>query len=231
MQVKLHGHSGLLYTCSFRTRTCNVTCIQLVAYTIGSFTYNTLLASSLFLTVQTGTLTQNVMTFLKCSIKGVKYGEETDDDKEIDQLVATGAEEHVRKASDGGTLAVSPISIACLCSLLLGNEVKFESLECLGMTCSDHKVDRVGRPATKLIVRQYYSTMRLMLPSQSLATIYGYILYALHCCWYHVHSMHVSTHCRPASNNFKELLSIVPTLFYACSYCVTLNCYSHLSPT
>ena len=60
------------------------------------------------------------MTFLKCSIKGVKYGEETDDDKEIDQLVATGVEEPV-KSSNGSTSSVSPLSMACLRSLLLSN--------------------------------------------------------------------------------------------------------------
>jgi len=39
---------------------------------------------------KTGTLTQNVMTFLKCSIQGVKYGELSPDDKDKEEVVATG---------------------------------------------------------------------------------------------------------------------------------------------
>ncbi len=39
---------------------------------------------------QTGTLTQNIMTFLKCSIRGVKYGEVTLEDVEREQVVSTG---------------------------------------------------------------------------------------------------------------------------------------------
>lgn len=38
---------------------------------------------------QTGTLTQNVMTFLKCTIRGVKHGE-VQDKNEYETVVATG---------------------------------------------------------------------------------------------------------------------------------------------
>ncbi len=38
------------------------------------------------------------MTFLKCSISGNKYGEATDDDKEIVQQVASGTENLVPRS-------------------------------------------------------------------------------------------------------------------------------------
>ena len=55
---------------------------------------------------QTGTLTQNVMTFLKCTIGGVKYGDHTQDSKDKEQVVSTG--EETLKASQGGN--TSPVS-------------------------------------------------------------------------------------------------------------------------
>ena len=39
---------------------------------------------------QTGTLTQNIMTFLKCSIRGVKHGESAVTEEPMEQEVATG---------------------------------------------------------------------------------------------------------------------------------------------
>ena len=50
-----------------------------------------------FFFVQTGTLTQNVMTFLKCSIGGVKYGNVTVDTKEKEQIVSTGEVNQVQR--------------------------------------------------------------------------------------------------------------------------------------
>ena len=50
---------------------------------------------------QTGTLTQNVMTFLKCSIGGVKYGDVTQDIKEKEQIVATGEFNPVQRQESG----------------------------------------------------------------------------------------------------------------------------------
>ena len=58
---------------------------------------------------QTGTLTQNVMTFLKCSIGGVKYGDVTQDVKDKMQTVSTGEVNPVqRSTSQEGT--TSPVS-------------------------------------------------------------------------------------------------------------------------
>ncbi len=54
---------------------------------------------------QTGTLTQNVMTFLKCSIRGVKHGDKTLD-KEFETVVATG-EMIERQHSTASTVTVS----------------------------------------------------------------------------------------------------------------------------
>lgn len=55
---------------------------------------------------QTGTLTQNVMTFLKCSIKGVTHGEKTTDHHEYETVVATG-EQIKKQLSEDSTVAVS----------------------------------------------------------------------------------------------------------------------------
>ncbi len=43
------------------------------------------------------------MTFLKCSISGNKYGEATDDDKEIEQQVASGTENLVQRLHSTGS--------------------------------------------------------------------------------------------------------------------------------
>ena len=54
---------------------------------------------------QTGTLTQNVMTFLKCSINGTKYGETTSDDMEKEVVVSTG-EELDKTAKEGKVILI-----------------------------------------------------------------------------------------------------------------------------
>ena len=43
-----------------------------------------------FIRLQTGTLTCNIMTFLKCTIQGRKHGEITVDEVPMEQEVATG---------------------------------------------------------------------------------------------------------------------------------------------
>ena len=59
--------------------------------------------------VQTGTLTQNVMTFLKCSIGGVKYGDITLDMKEKEQVVSTGEVNQVQRQTSQES-CLSPVS-------------------------------------------------------------------------------------------------------------------------
>lgn len=50
------------------------------------------------------------MTFLKCSIGGVKYGTVTQEDKEKEQIVATGEFNPVQKqASQDNTQPSSPV--------------------------------------------------------------------------------------------------------------------------
>lgn len=65
----------------------------------------------LFLIFQTGTLTQNVMTFLKCSIGGVKYGDITQDSKEKEQVVPTGEVNPVLR-QESQEDHVSPVSVS-----------------------------------------------------------------------------------------------------------------------
>ena len=67
---------------------------------------------SLTLPPQTGTLTQNVMTFLKCSIQGVKYGELSPDDKEKEEVVATGEVLQRQKSVSRETYSVT--KVVCL---------------------------------------------------------------------------------------------------------------------
>ena len=58
---------------------------------------------------QTGTLTQNVMTFHKCTIGGVKYGDVTPDVKDKEQVVATGEENLVQKQVSQENTQSSPV--------------------------------------------------------------------------------------------------------------------------
>ena len=65
--------------------------------------------TNIFFFPQTGTLTQNVMTFLKCSIGGVKYGDVTQDNKEKEQIVATGEFNPVQKQTSQESTQASPV--------------------------------------------------------------------------------------------------------------------------
>ena len=53
----------------FRKRTVCVVCSNVFVFS--------LVCDSFLISLQTGTLTQNIMTFKKCSINGQKYGEPT----------------------------------------------------------------------------------------------------------------------------------------------------------
>ena len=68
----------------------------------------------LFTPSQTGTLTQNIMTFLKCSIQGVKYGEAIPDDKDNEVVVATGEVLQEKKPESPSSVSLFGDSDSCL---------------------------------------------------------------------------------------------------------------------
>ena len=61
---------------------------------------------------QTGTLTQNIMTFLKCSIQGVKYGEAIPEDKDKEIVVSTGEVLQEKKPDSPSSVSLK-IGIGC----------------------------------------------------------------------------------------------------------------------
>ena len=61
---------------------------------------------------QTGTLTQNIMTFHKCSIQGVKYGEGIPEDKEKEVVVSTGEVLQEKKPESPSSVSLE-IGIGC----------------------------------------------------------------------------------------------------------------------
>lgn len=68
---------------------------------------------------QTGTLTQNIMTFHKCSIQGVKYGEGIPEDKEKEVVVSTGEVLQEKKPESPSPVSLE-IGIGCHGPCILG---------------------------------------------------------------------------------------------------------------
>ena len=68
---------------------------------------------------QTGTLTQNIMTFHKCSIQGVKYGEGIPEDKEKEVVVSTGEVLQEKKPESPSPVSLE-IGIGCHGPSILG---------------------------------------------------------------------------------------------------------------
>lgn len=60
---------------------------------------------------KTGTLTQNVMTFLKCTIQGVKYGDKTSDGSELETIVSTGEVVKRQESEPSSSIVTMPVPV------------------------------------------------------------------------------------------------------------------------